>query len=108
MSHRDDCPSRWQAKREGERAFDNGLGSWRNPYREDWPDQGCPEAQRAWCDGFRDAERREEERQIEAAQERAHEQRRREEAMYEEMYQQAQQEEQYPEPEYPEQEELKP
>jgi hypothetical protein len=72
MSHRWDCPDRWQAEREGERAHEYGRGRYANPYDErylpSWErEQSCPEAARAWEDGHRRAELREEE----AAQERA-------------------------------------
>ena len=57
MSHRDDCPDRWEARREGERAFERGYGS--NPYRGD---EGCPEAEQAWRSGYYAAESAERER----------------------------------------------
>jgi hypothetical protein len=93
MSHRWDCPEPWTARREGERAFESGAGSWRNPYKEDSPyDHGCPEAEQSWQRGYREAERREEERQFEEARQRHIEAERAQERMWEE---QRQQEEQY-------------
>jgi hypothetical protein len=70
MSHRFDCPSKYEARRTGERAFERGDGSWRNPYKSDWPDEGCPEAAQEWRRGYRDAERRQEEREEEERIER--------------------------------------
>lgn len=32
MSHRSDCPDRWTAEREGERAQEWGRGRYANPY----------------------------------------------------------------------------
>lgn len=55
MSHRDSCPDRYDAEREGKRAFERGSSSFRNPY--DDPFNGCEEASRAWDDGFRRARR---------------------------------------------------
>lgn len=58
MSHRDDCPDRWEARREGERAFERGYG--RNPYEPDmWGERGCEEAADEWKRGHRSAELRE-------------------------------------------------
>ncbi len=73
MSHRDTCPSRWEAEREGERAQEHGYGRFRNPYDEHYGnDRACEEASEAWRDGYRRAECREEEqREEEAAQARA-------------------------------------
>lgn len=86
MSHRWDCPTRWEAEREGQRAFERGEGSWRNPYNGDWHNgrlgDGCEDAERAWRDGHRGAERREEERQEEQRIEQRREMHRREEAEY--------------------------
>lgn len=59
MSHRDSCPPRWEAEREGERSFERGYGS--NPYRDSWGDRRCPDAERNWDYGYRAAERRAEE-----------------------------------------------
>ena len=81
MSHRDDCPDRWVARREGERAFERGYGQ--NPYRDQLGEEGCPEAEREWRSGYRSAECREEERQ-EEQREQARMERRREEARAEE------------------------
>lgn len=64
MSHRWDCPTRWEAEREGERAYERG--SWSNPYeRKPFEDDHCREAERSWEDGRRYAERRHEEQQAE-------------------------------------------
>lgn len=68
MSHRDDCPSRWEAERRGERDQEWGRSRSSNPYEDYYHrDEGCPEAAGAWRDGYRRAERREEERQEEEA-----------------------------------------
>ena len=64
MSHRYDCPTRWQAEREGERAFERGYGG--NPYRSQ-----CRDAERAWDGGHRYAESREEDRRNDERRERA-------------------------------------
>jgi hypothetical protein len=82
MSHRDNCPDRWEARREGERAQENGYGSFRNPYGG-YGDDACPEAESAWRSGWYNAERRQEEREAEAAHERAVRRRIDEEAEYE-------------------------
>jgi hypothetical protein len=72
MSHRDDCPSRWEAERQGERAQEWGRSRSSNPHESLWPDEGCPEAAEAWRSGYRRAEMREEEqREEEAARHRA-------------------------------------
>jgi len=73
MSHRDTCPSRWDAEREGERAQEYGYGRWRNPYDDHFhPDRECDEAAEAWRSGYRRAEMREEEqREEDAARHRA-------------------------------------
>ena len=72
MSHRDDCPSQWDAEREGERAQEYGRSRSSNPHESIWHDEGCPEAAEAWRSGYRRAEMREEEqREEEAAQQRA-------------------------------------
>lgn len=94
MSHRDDCPSWSEAKREGERAAERGYYSHSNPYGGV---DGCPEASRAWSHGHRIEQERVEERQAdEAAAERRAEERRAEQRHEEEAYwdQQRQQEEQ--------------
>jgi len=88
MSHRSDCKDPWEARREGERAFERGFGS--NPYREpdtflhgpeSYEDRRCrEEAASAWRRGHSAAEERaQEERALEAR--RLHE---REEEFYEE------------------------
>lgn len=72
MSHRWDCPTRWEAEREGERAQEWGRSRSSNPHESLWQDEGCPEAAEAWRAGYRRAEIREEEqREEEAAQHRA-------------------------------------
>ena|SRR3990167_6007344 len=72
MSHRDDCPSRWEAERQGERAQEWGRSRSSNPHESLWPDEGCPEAADAWRSGYRRAEMREEEqREEDAARHRA-------------------------------------
>lgn len=77
MSHRDDCTDRYTARREGERAFDYGRGSYSNPYRGE---DGCEEAANAWRRGF---EEREEERAREQREERRHAEARAEQEAYE-------------------------
>ena len=102
MSHRWNCPDRWTAEREGERAHEYGRGRYSNPYDErhlsSWErDRACPDAARAWEDGHRRAERRAEEAAEEQAAEARAARRRAEadeEAYYEQMYYQQQQ--QYP------------
>lgn len=70
MSHRSSCPTRWEAERQGERAFENGSGRYSNPYGRPFEDR-CREAERAWEDGRRSAEMRaDEERATEAAAQR--------------------------------------
>lgn len=70
MSHRDSCPDRWEARREGERAQERGYGEDRNPYGGYGEDR-CEEAEREWRSGWYAAERREEEqREQEAAEAR--------------------------------------
>lgn len=73
MSHRSDCPTRWEAEREGERAQEWGRSRSSNPHESIWGrDEGCPEAADAWRDGYRRAEIREEEqREEDAAHHRA-------------------------------------
>lgn len=98
MSHRDDCPDRWEARREGERAVERGWGHYSssNPYRSG-SDHECPEASRAWEDGRRAAEyRAEEQREQDAVDLSAQHQRELaeiERAEYEAAYQQEQQQE---------------
>lgn len=97
--YRDDCPDRWVARREGERAFERGYGQ--NPYRHRLGEKGYPEAAREWQSGYRSAEYREEERQ-ERQREQARMERRHEESRAEEE-QRSQQYEQFPEEQFPEQ-----
>ena len=77
MSHRWDCPTPWEAEREGERAYERGRSSWSNPYddRNSFDRHPCHEAERSWDRGYRYAERRHEEEVIE---QRAAERRRQE------------------------------
>ena len=57
MSHRHDCPDRWEARREGERASERGYGCYSNPYADRYHDgRGCEEAERNWEEGYRQAE----------------------------------------------------
>lgn len=94
MSHRWDCPRDWEARHEGERAFDYGRSRSSNPYEDTYwnRDHACHEAAEEWDRGYRRAEMRaEEEREEEAARQRAA--RRRAEAEAEEAYF-------YPEPAY--------
>jgi hypothetical protein len=87
MSHRDTCPDPRDARREGERAHDNGYGSFRNPYGG-YGEERCEEAEHEWRSGWYAAERREQERAEEAAYEAlmrraAEEERAQWEALYE-------------------------
>ena len=71
MSHRSECKDPWEARREGERAFERGFGS--NPYREpdtflsgpeSYEDRRCrEEAASAWRRGRSAAEERAQEEQ---------------------------------------------
>lgn len=82
--HRSSCPSSWEARREGERAFQRGEPEWSRPYRHT-----CSEADRYYRRGYEDQqviredeitnERRREERRAEEAR-----QDRRRQAMWEE------------------------
>ena len=103
MSHRHDCPDRWSARREGERAFEYGRGSYANPYDDFHRDgNSCEEAARAWNDGYRAARYEQEEREREAEEHQRRESQYRreieEQQYYEEMEQQHYQEEQFTEP----------
>jgi hypothetical protein len=87
MSHRSDCPSRWDAEREGARAHEWGRGRYANPYDDPFHSgRGCEEAARSWDDGYRRAERQEEERQEEEAAARRAAARRAEEQAEEDYY----------------------
>jgi hypothetical protein len=75
LSHRPSCPDPWEARRAGERAFENGFGS--NPHRhepvgyESYEDRRCrEEAAGAWRRGYSSAEEREQERQAEESRRR--------------------------------------
>ena len=96
MSHRWDCPSRWEAEREGEDAFRRCERE--NPHEDRYGREGCPEAAKAWDEGFRYAERRDEERRAEeaASEQLAHE--RAMQAHHEEERQLYEAQQQYPEP----------
>lgn len=84
MSHRDDCMSRREAERRGERDYEyRGYRSYSAPDEI----RGCPEAERAYQDGQRYAEYRAEE---EAAEQRAAERRRQEREYQEQQYQEYQ------------------
>ena len=95
MSHRWDCPTEWEARRDGERAAERGYGRGNNPYKEDFFNRShCEEAERAWNRGHRYAEeRREEEQAAERAAERRAAERRAYERQQEEEYQRRQEEE---------------
>lgn len=86
MSHRDYCPDDWTARREGERAFERGEGSWRNPYGESHSsfDTPCEDADAAWRRGYREAERHEEERHAEERRQERRQEEMREQRHYEE------------------------
>lgn len=74
MSHRWNCPTDWEARREGERAAEWGRSRSSNPYEDSYwnRDKACPEAAEEWDRGYRRAEMRaEEEREEEAARQRA-------------------------------------
>jgi len=102
MSHRWDCPTDYEAEREGRRAAERGMGRYSNPYSESgWTP--CGEAEAHWQSGYRTGERaRREEREEEERMEERAMQRRREAADEEAYWMSQQQEEQYPEQEYPE------
>lgn len=76
MSHRWNCPTRWEAERQGERAYERGQSRYNNPY-DRWnaghPSalDHCREAERSWEDGHRQAERRHDEEQAYWAQQEA-------------------------------------
>ena len=80
MSHRWSCPTDWEARLEGERASDYGRSRYSNPYREQYGESHCEDAERAWERGFC---YREEQREEEAAAERAAERRAAERRAYE-------------------------
>ena len=90
MSHRWDCPDRWEAERQGERAQEWGRSRSSNPHESIWQGEGCPEAAEAWRSGYRRAEMREEEQREEEA------------ARHEEDYYYQQSEQQYPPEPFPE------
>lgn len=98
MSHRDDCPSRWEAERKGRDAAHRHYSSYDNPYRDQYGnEQACPEAESAWSYGLNrerdrmEDERREEQEREWAAQRAAEYQRQSEQDYYE-----AQQQEEQP------------
>ena len=111
MSHRDSCPDDYEARRQGERAYERGDGSWRNPYRDDYSGERCEDAELYWRRGYEYAEQRHEEQTAEEraaqrrAEERAQEERyylqMQEEAYYREMEERAYAEQMQPEPEQP-------
>lgn len=71
MSHRWDCPTDWEARREGRKAGERGYG--RNPYDDPFPGPGdisCEEASENWKRGQRDGQLAREEREREEARER--------------------------------------
>jgi hypothetical protein len=88
MSHRWSCPSDWEARREGERAFENGRSMYSNPYEDSYwnRDNACREAAEEWERGHRRAEIREEERREEEAAHRRASLRRAEEEAEEAYY----------------------
>lgn len=98
MSHRDDCPDPYQARREGDRHA--GYGDWSTRYSNPYSGyDGCPEAARAWERGF-DArkeemaeEHRREQHAEHARQHRAQEAAEEERQYYDQMEQQRQEEE---------------
>lgn len=74
MSHRWNCPTDYEARREGERAQDWGSSRSSNPYEDSYwnRDRACPDAAEEWDRGYRYAEMRAEEaREEEAARQRA-------------------------------------
>jgi hypothetical protein len=65
VSHRWDCPTDYEAEREGRRAGESGYKSrYSNPYTETGF-QPCEEAERHWEDGFRAGERAREQQEEE-------------------------------------------
>lgn len=100
MSHRWDCPTDYEAEREGRRAAERGMSRYSNPYMDhSWTP--CEEAQENWMRGYRAGERARELREEEEREEQRAIERRRQ-AIEEESYYASLQEEQYPEPDYPE------
>jgi hypothetical protein len=98
MGHRWDCPTDYEAEREGGRAAERGRSIYSNPY-SDHGFQPCHEAEENWERGFRREQRAIEDRQEEERMEARRAEQRREEARWEEYWSQQQYEEQeYPEP----------
>lgn len=98
MSHRDDCPDPYQARREGDRVA--GYGDWTSRYSNPYSGyDGCPEAARAWESGYESrkeemAEEQRREQQAEhARQQRAQEAAEEERHYYEQQEENRQQEE---------------
>lgn len=69
MSHRWNCHDEYEARREGERAYEYGRSRSSNPYEDSYwnRDRACPDAENAWDRGYRAAEIRDEEEREEAA-----------------------------------------
>lgn len=115
MSHRWGCTPEWEARAEGERAFDRGASYYgANPYASynEYGDQGerrrCEDAEEAWRAGYRSAENRAEEEEAERHAAARREAERREMTAQEEAYYEAEsqryQQEQWEEPPPPEEE----
>jgi len=106
MSHRNDCPQPWEARREGYRSGEYETYG-RNPYKSSFDNEGCDEAARHWERGKWDAEydreREEEQAQEDERRERARQEERHLEELREEQYRQdmiAEGEQDNPEPQH--------
>ena len=91
MSHRDDCPDKYTARRQGNQVA--GYGDWTSRYSNPYSGyDGCPEAAREWERGY---EARKEQMAEEASAQRRADARRQEEEyaqqQYEEEYEQQRQ-----------------
>lgn len=108
MSHKWDCPTDWEARREGRLAGERGYG--RNPYDDPFPGpfhSHCEEAADNWERGEREGryareEREREEEQRLADDRRRYEQEKQSRADVEYLYEQQQQQEEGESPEPPE------
>ncbi len=93
MSHRNDCPQPWEARREGYRAGEEQSYA-RNPYKSNFSNAGCEDASRNWDRGQWDAEYDREREEEERRDAERHEQRRQEEMAQEQAAYEAHMEEQ--------------
>lgn len=101
MSHTDSCPSDWEARREGERAFDRGRSRSSNPYDDQYAYRGygdppyCEDAARAFDRGYNAARQQREDEEYEARRAEEAARQRAEDEYYERIRYERQQEEQY-------------